>query len=71
MFILYYQDLITCRLTFMNVTDLDGASHERAPLVGLVEDAKHVGRNVLPEIKRLGDASREILHGFAGSTALQ
>ena len=55
----------------MNVTDLDGASHERAPLVGLVEDAKHVGRNILPEIKRLGDASREILHGFAGSTALQ
>ena len=55
----------------MNVTDLDGAAHERTPLVGLVQDAEHVGRNVLPEIKRLGDASREILHSLAGSTTLQ
>ena len=59
------------KLIFINITYLNGATHERVALVRFVHDGEHVGRNVLAEVELLCDAPGEILHGLAGRTALQ
>ena len=49
---------------------INGASHQRASLIGLHHDLEQVGRS-LGQVNHLSNTTSEVLHGLAGAASLQ